>query len=88
MASRSLRTALIGLTLAAALTGCRSLSSYHFGPSPQAHELALEGQVTPLARAQISAQGFAESGDGIVMLFRLRLTNPETPGLRSGPRGS
>jgi hypothetical protein len=84
---KSLRTpcrALAFGAVALALVGCRSLSSYHFGPSPQAHELALEGQVTPIARVQISALGFAEASSGglIELRFRLRIENPATPGLR------
>jgi len=69
--------------LALALLGCRSLSSYHFGPSPQAHELAIEGQVTPIVRAQISSLGFREAseGGGIELSFRLRIENPATGGL-------
>jgi len=80
----SLCRALAWGAVALALVGCRSLSSYHFGPSPQAHELALEGQVTPLARVQISALGFAEasSGGAIELRFRLRIENPATAGLR------
>lgn len=60
-----------------AASGCTSLSSYRFGPSPQTQELRVEGQETPFARAQVSSLGIEKDADGaLAMRFRFRVRNP------------
>lgn len=76
-----MRSPLLLALCAAVLASCESLSDYRFGPSPQTHELALQGRDTPIATAQISARGILNNdGRGLEMRFRFRVTNPgETP---------
>ncbi len=59
------------------LSGCTSLKSYRFGPSPQSQDLIIEGEETAFARVQISSLGIAKDTDGALeMHFRFRLHNP------------
>jgi len=77
-ATRRPRAAWAVVALASlAATGCTSLSSYRFGPSPQTQELRVEGQETPFARAQVSSLGIERDADGaLAMRFRFRVRNP------------
>lgn len=78
-----MRLALVAL-LVPLTAACSTYTTWRFGPTPQEHQILLEGERLPLARAQISCLGIVDDEqDGEPrMRFRLRLENPRAAPLQ------